>query len=408
MTVRRYRWVILAAGTAAQTGFTTISVGLPALAPALRSHYRLSLGEVGVVLGAVGLGMLPTLLPWGLLADRIGERTVIALGLVGAGAAVCLTGLTGSYGGLVGLLVLAGALGASANAASGRAVMGWFGAAERGLALGIRQTSVPIGGAAAAAVLPFLASAGGTRLAFLVLGACCAGGGIVAGALLREAPRAPAAALDARPPLRDGRMWLLAGGSSLYLLAQLALTTFEVLFLHEHRGLSTHAAAAVLAVTNVLGIGARIGAGRWSDRVGSRIRPVRIVGAAVTLATLLVALVVDAPLAVLVPVIVVAGVLSLSWNGLSFAAAAETAGAARSGAALGFQQTVLGVLVAAVPPLFALVVDASSWRVGFALAALGPLAGLLVLGRVPDRTNAGGERAATANAVALQGSSRAD
>lgn len=381
----RYRWTILAAGTAAQTSFTTISVGLPALAPALRSHYRLSLGQVGLVLGAVGIGMLPTLLPWGLLADRIGERTVIAVGLVGAGAAVCLTGLTGAFAPLVVLLIVSGALGASANAASGRAVMGWFGAGERGLALGIRQTSVPIGGAAAAAALPFLAGAGGTRLAFLTLGAGCIGGGILAGVLIREAPERPAAAAnDARPPLRDARMWLLAGGSSLYLLAQIAITTFEVLFLHEHRGLSTHAAAAVLAGTNLLGIGARIGAGRWSDRLGARIAPVRLVGAAMTTGTLLVALLVDAPLAALIPVIVVAGVLSLTWNGLAFAAAAESAGAARSGAALGFQQTMLGVFVAAVPPLFALVVDASSWRIGFAVAALGPLAGLLVLGRVPE------------------------
>jgi hypothetical protein len=46
--------VILAAGTLAQASFTTVSVGLPALAPALRSHYGLTLGETGVVLGAVG------------------------------------------------------------------------------------------------------------------------------------------------------------------------------------------------------------------------------------------------------------------------------------------------------------------------------------------------------------------
>ena len=45
----------------------------------------------------------------------------------------------------------------------------------------------------------------------------------------------------------------------------------------------------------------------------------------------------------LVPVLVVAGVLGMSWNGLSFTAAAEAAGARRSGAAIGFQQTVLGV-----------------------------------------------------------------
>ena len=40
-----------------------------------------------------------------------------------------------------------------------------------------------------------------------------------------------------------------------------------------------------------------------------------------------VAALVDAPLAVLVPALVVAGVLSMAWNGLAFAAAAEAAGA---------------------------------------------------------------------------------
>ena len=154
---QRYRWVILAAGTAAQSSFSAVSVGLPALAPALRSHYRLSLGETGVVLGAAGIGMLLTLLPWGLLADRIGERAVIAVGLVAAGGALAATAMTKTYGPLVGLLIVTGALGASVNAASGRAVMGWFAAEERGLALGIRQSAVPIGAAIAAGTLPWLA-----------------------------------------------------------------------------------------------------------------------------------------------------------------------------------------------------------------------------------------------------------
>src|SRR5207249_4468940 len=75
---------------------------------------------------------------------------------------------------------------------------------------------------------------------------------------------------DVGTPLRDARMWLLAGGSSLYLVAQIAITNFVVLFLHQHRGLSAHAAAGVLAGINVLGLGARLGAGRWSDRVRAR------------------------------------------------------------------------------------------------------------------------------------------
>jgi len=188
-------------------------------------------------------------------------------------------------------------------------------------------------------------------------------------------------------PARDPRMWLLAGGSALYLTAQIALTGFVVLFLHEHRGLSAHAAAALLAGINVLGIGARIGAGRWSDRLRKRLEPLRAIGLALTAGTAMVAALVDAPLGILVPALVVAGVLSLAWNALSFTAAAESAGAARSGAALGFQQTLLGVSAACVPPAFAAIVGASSWRVAFALAALGPLLGVLALRKVPEATS---------------------
>jgi sugar phosphate permease len=380
----RYRWVILAAGTLAQASFTTVSVGLPALAPALRTHYRLSLGEVGVVLGAVGIGMLLTLLPWGLLADRLGERAVIAIGLVGAGLATGGAGLTDSYAELAIVLAVAGAFGASVNAASGRAVMAWFDARERGLALGIRQTAIPIGGAAAAVALPWLASASGTDTAFYALGGGCVAGAIVATLLLRESPHAGTTPAQLAAPLRDTRMWLLAVGSTLYLVAQMAITVFVVLFLHEHRGLSTHSAAAVLAAINVLGIGSRIGAGRLSDHMRARMRPLRYVGVALTVAMAIVPLVVDAPLAVLVPVLVVAGVLGISWNGLSFTAAAELAGLARSGAALGLQQTALGVLGAAFPPAFAALVEATSWRTAFALSVLGPALGLVALWKVPE------------------------
>jgi sugar phosphate permease len=67
------------------------------------------------------------------------------------------------------MLTLAGAAGASVNAASGRAVMSWFAPAQRGFALGIRQTAVPLGGAAAALFLPPAAAAGGVRAGLVVL-----------------------------------------------------------------------------------------------------------------------------------------------------------------------------------------------------------------------------------------------
>jgi sugar phosphate permease len=374
----RYRWVILGAGTLAQASFSALSVGLPALAPALRSHYRLTLGETGVVLGAVGIGMLFTLLAWGLLADKLDERWVIAVGLTGAAGSLAAAALAPGFGAVTGALVGAGALGASVNAASGRAVMSWFAPSELGFALGIRQTAIPIGGAVGASVLPVLAGAGGTRLAFFALGGSCLTGAVLSALFIRgSAPGDEAVTLVGRP-LRDRRLWLLSCGTALYLTAQIGITGFVVLFLHEHRGVSTHAAAALLAGINVLAIAARILSGRVSDRVGDRLRPLRVIGVACGIATALVAAATDAPLALLAPAFVVAGVLSMAWNALGFAAAAETVGSAKTGAALGFQQTMLGVVVAAAPPAFAAVAG-SSWRLAYALAAAGPLVGTALL-----------------------------
>ena len=373
-----YRWIVLAAGTLAQASFSASSVGLPALGPALKSDYELTLGETGVVLAAIGIGMLFTLLPWGLVADRIDERWVIATGLTGAAGLLIVASTTHGFGTVTGTLVGVGALGASVNAASGRAIMAWFPATELGLALGIRQTAIPIGAAIGAGLLPVLASAGGTRLAFVFLGAACATGAVIAACFIRTGTPAKPEHGDVRGPVRDPRMWLLGSSTGLYLVAQIAIISFVVLFLHEHRRVSAHAAALVLVAIYVFAVAARIGSGTISDRLGERLLPLRTIGIALTIFTAGVAAATDAPLALLIPLFVIAGTLSMSWNGLAYAAAAEAAGSARTGAALGFQQTLLGVVVAGAPPVFAAVAE-HSWRLAFVLAAVAPGLGVLIL-----------------------------
>ena len=388
---QRYRWIVLAAGTFAQASFSASSVGLPALGPALKSDYGLTLGETGVVLAAIGIGMLFTLLGWGLVADRIDERWVIATGLSGAAVMLAVASTTDSFAAVTGTLVAVGALGASVNAASGRAIMAWFPGSELGLALGIRQTAIPIGGALGAVLLPVLASAGGTHLAFLFLAGACLTGAVVAAVFIRGGGGGEQELGEVTRPLRDPRMWKLGTGAGLYLTAQVGITGFVVLFLHEHRHVSTHAAAALLAAINVLAIVARIAAGRISDRLASRLRPLRTIGVALALSTAGVAAATEAPLVLIVALFLVAGVLSMSWNGLAYAAAAEAAGAARTGAALGFQQTLLGVAVAATPPLVA-VVASHSWRLAFFLAAAGPAVGVLILRPLSDYRRARSRR----------------
>jgi sugar phosphate permease len=377
---------VLAAGTAAQTGFSAVLVGLPVLGPAMQDRYDLSLSAVGLAFSSVWIGPIATLLPWGLLSDRIGERIVLASGLAGCGLVVGAAGWAGSFWLLVALLTIAGALGASVNAASGRAVMQWFGADQRGLALGVRQTAIPVGGAIAALVLPAVNSAAGLKASFLFLGALCVACALFAGIAVREAAK-PKASLEAEYvewTLRDRRLWILSAGSDLYLVGQVALLSFFVLFLHDQHGLTDAAAAAGLAVMQVGAIVTRISAGRISDTLGARIRPLRWIGLASCTGVLLTAVLTKAPVAVLLPVMVVAGAISMAWNGLSVTAAAELAGLARSGAAIGFQQTTLSVTGLIVPIAFASVVDSTSWEAGFALAAVGPFLGWLLLGRLRE------------------------
>ena len=378
-----YRWTILAVGVAAQASMSALAMGLPALGPALRDAFELSLAQVGVILASVNWGAMFTLIAWGALADRIGERTVIAVGLGGGALALVGASLADGFGALLVALAVSGALAASAAAASGRAVMGWFGRSERGFALGIRQMAVPIGGAAGALSLPLAVRLGGLDAAMLLLAAGCAAGAVLAAAFIREPPPAPASRpmVDSPPPLRDRRVWRMSLGGALIVSAQIALIVFLVLFLVDEHGVAPGAAAAALAAIQVSGGLARLVAGRWSDRTGRRVRPVRglALGIAASLMVLALATVAGAPLGVLAPLLLVAGTLSMSWNGLLIAAVAELAGRERAGTALGLQGTLVRTPGLFVGVGFGALVSVASWPAAFAVLSLLPLAGWFLL-----------------------------
>ena len=385
-----YRWVVLAVGMTAQASISALQLGLPAIAPEIREQYSLSLAGIGALLAASTVGIIVTLLAWGALADRIGERAVIGLGLSGAALALLAAALTDSAGALGVCLLAAGAFGSSANAASGRAVVAWFGPEQRGFALGLRHMSTPLGGAIAALLLPVAVHAGGIAAAMVGLACACAVGALAATVgLRRPEPTPDATHLDDPPPtagpLRDRAIWRLSLGTASVVLAQLSLLSFTALYLHEERGWSVGAAAGALALIQFGGAAARVVAGIWSDRLQLRIAPLRTLALAGAATTLLAALLVPAPDGATALALIAAGVLTMAGNGVSFAAAAEMAGPARVGTALGLQNTVLFVAVAIAPPAFGLAVGVLSWPAAFALAGACPLVGWWILGPLAAR-----------------------
>jgi sugar phosphate permease len=377
----RYRWVILTTGAVGAGAFAALRMGLPALGPAVRSEYDLTLGQVGLAFAAVAVGGMLTLVAWGALTDRIGERPVMASGLAGCAVALVGAALAPSYAALLVALFLAGTLGCSATGASGRAVMGWFARSERGFALGIRQMALPLGGALASLSLPSLVDAHGLDAAFIALAGLSFTAAVASLLLMRDPPPAPSRAREvpAPPPTRDGRLWRLGASGALLVCAQASMLGFIVLFLHDARGVSAALAAGALGAVQLIGAGLRIVAGRRSDREGLRIAPMRRM--AVRNAALLAALAALAtgPGAVLYPLLVAAAVATMTWNGLAFTAAAEISGRARAGTAMSLQNTIISVGGAAAPPVFGVLVEATSWTAGFGLLALAPLGAFLVL-----------------------------
>ena len=377
-----YRWVILAVGVLAQAASAAVLQGLPGLAPQLRDEYGLTLSGLGVVLASVTLGLVSTLVLWGMLADRFGERVVMSGGLVLAALALYGATRTTTIAPLTVSLVLAGAAGGSVNAASGRAVLGWFGSAERGFAMGVRQTALPVGAGLAAAVLPPVAQHHGLEAAFRLLIGCCLVAAVAVAVWVREAPTQTAGRTTGPSPLRDPRLRRLAGVSLLLVVPQFAVVAFLVVYLHDEQDVPVTTAALLLAAVQLLGGAGRIVAGRWTDRAGLRLGPLRQLATGIAALFVVLALAASYAGRAVIPVLLVAGVVSICWNGLAFTAVGELAGSGRAGTALGFQNTAVALGAALTPPVLGRTVELTSWGVAFGVAACAAVGSVLLLGRL--------------------------
>lgn len=429
-----HRWKVLAVGVAANAAFSAAAAGLPTTAVFMRSGYRLDNDQLGLALGLMGLGVALFELPWGLLTDRWGDRPVLLTGLGATAAALAwMSAFAAPAGGVVpelwmlalGLL-LVGMLGGSVNGASGRAVMAWFDEGERGLAMSIRQTAVPLGGGLGALLLPWLAAHAGFAAVFGTLALLCATAALLTASWLRDPPRdatrradaAPARppchaprqvdATSARPPfhaprqadaaparpplaatpLRNASVWRAAAAIGLMCCPQFAVLTFATVFLHDfsHAGIGT--LTAVMVAVQLGAMVARIAAGRWTDRHGNRrafLRRCALLSfalfAVLGVLTGALASTASAPGAVwaIACLVAVAGICASAWHGVAYTELATLAGAARAGTALGMANTCVYLGLFLTPLAIPHAVAAGSWSIAWAASGLLMLAALPLL-----------------------------
>jgi MFS family permease len=382
------RWRHLLLGLAATLVSCAFQYGLGYLVPALRAD-GLTLPQAGLLVSAPIAGTTCGLVLAGMSADRHGERWVLAVGLMVSGAALLGAAAADGLVPRALLLVLAGAFGASAQATSGRLVLR-FPAGRRGIAMGIRQTAQPLGIVAAALVLPPLAAAGGPARALGGLGSGCLLAAVLTAAFLRDAPATPAAGL---PSVRGGSLyttsflWRVHGASALLIVPQFAVAAFSFDYLVSVRGWPDGAAGVLLGVAQLLGAGARLAAGAWSDRLGLRLVPMRVLAVAVGVVLGLLGIAAGLGSPVVVVLLVLAAAVSVSTNGLSNTAVTERAGAAAAGRVMGTQNTGQNLVAAGTPPVLgALIAGVGAGATGYATAfALAALAAALAVPAIPVR-----------------------
>ena len=359
--------------------------GAAFLIPALVEKDHTSLVEAALLASMPNVGMMLTLIPWGYLLDRVGERIVLTLGLSLTAAAGFAAAAADSMLAIGIFLVLGGMAAASCLAASGRLVTGWFAEHQRAQVMGIRQTAQPLGIAVAALVIPELAKRN-LSLALLFPAVLCAVAAVACAFGVHDPPRPEETKVNFQELgdlYRKSALWRIHLSSALLMVPQPVVLTFMLVWFADKHGLPLVWAGVLVGLSQVLGALGRIAAGRWSDRVGSRMRPLRTISVVVAVVMVVLAFTDHVGWGfVAVPMMVVASAIA-GDNGLPFTTVPELAGPFWSGWALAKQNTFERLVVAGAPPLFAELIVASGYPLAFAICAVFPL---LALPLVPVRT----------------------
>ncbi|MEK6592887.1 MAG: MFS transporter [Pseudomonadota bacterium] len=397
MTPRAELVVALLATIAAQA-LTSIAVYTPAVvAPAASRDIGVEATTIGAFTSLIYLLAAVSAPIGGAFVARRGAVRVsqICLVLTGTGLAMC--GLVHPAAVLAGALLIGMGYG-PVTPASSALLIEHTPDRMRNLIMSIRQTGVPIGGALAGVTVPWLMVAGGWRFAVLVMGGLC----VVLALVLQTVRRVydgdgkadPRAAAAHRPSLAamlkmvyaDVQLRRLSYASFAYAGMQMCFASYLVVFLTGNAGMGVVNAGYALSAAMIAGIVGRIVWGVIADYSGNPRLLLALLGAAMAVCALTMAMVSAAwPFAAVLLLCVVFGATAVGWNGVYVAEVAHVAPAGKVAVATGasLALTYFGAVVG--PFIFWLIVTLSgSYAVAFASAALVTLAAAVaILRKIP-------------------------
>lgn len=387
------RWPLLAVLTASYGAGAFGMLGLSPLSPSLVDGFHLTRLQVAFIVPSIYLGGLVFSLPGGRLADRVGVRPSFLGGLALGSIGLLAAALAPGFAVFEVWLVVAGIGWSVVNPSLGKAIMDLFVVRERGIAMGIKQMGLTLGGVASALALPPIAAALGWRAA---VGACAlmlalpvALGWRALGPLSGDvaAPR-PVAEIQGGPGIwwwarRPALLIFFASGLVLGMV-QASVLSYLPLFTIQALGFDKIGAGLLVACSQAGGAASRLLLGAASDRWLVERRSIWLAALSTLGAAIFLAYAVwpaRSPLAASA-LAVAAGVGAYGWVGVFFVISAEAGGPRQAGLLSGvaFASIVLGLLIG--PPLFGIVLEAwDSYRIAWAVfAALSAVVSITMLG----------------------------
>jgi MFS family permease len=353
------------------------------LLPLLAQSFGLSLAQVGLIRGAHRAAMAAFQIPAGLIAERLGERNLLALGSVILGCAFLALGFAQGFWAILAALFFAG-LGSSVQHPLGSTIISHAYAAEgRRAALGTYNFAGDVGKFAFGGALSLLLLAGVPWQApVLAFGAIAIVVAVVVFTSLtaarrtqpaRSEPSAPRAALWG---IRDRpRFAALCAIEILDSSVRASFLTF-VAFLLIAKGLSAGWAAAAVPLVLAGGMAGKLACGILAERLGvpRMIVATEIATAAGIFATLAL------PALGVVLLLPLLGVVLQGTSSVLYATIGEAVDPERLSRAFGLFYTVGSVCGIAAPLGFGLLGDGLG--VGWVMAALGAIV-LLTLPLAP-------------------------
>ncbi|PFN34532.1 MFS transporter [Bacillus cereus] len=364
-----YKWVMLIVATIAQTTATLITYGVGVFALFWKEEYALTNTESGLLVSVVNVGPLFCMLFVGRLLDQYNEKILISISSFLLGSSLLLTNIVNGFNGLLFVLLLIGMFYSVSQPGGSKVILKWFRKENRGLAMGIRQAGIPIGGALAGVLIPFLTVQYNMTYAINSIACICIIGGLLFFMFYKE----PYVQEEARKGHNNISFWMelkvVICKKELYpiyitgicmISLQMVLVGHFMKFLAGEQSITSIVAGTVFSVMFFSGMIGRIALAAISDVLykGNRRIPLFIaVCASIGLILLLVMNIHTIMSGVLYSVSALLGFFSIGWFSLFIAEVAELASEESVGITVSVALTLNQIAIIVAPVLFGYIVD---------------------------------------------------